>query len=45
MNASTLFEEITDTLTLLAAYDRVEENHDAPGVDGQKVEENETTSM
>ena len=35
----TLFDQITAMSTLLRAFDRVEENHGGPGVDGETVED------
>ncbi|MGH8566479.1 MAG: reverse transcriptase domain-containing protein, partial [Gammaproteobacteria bacterium] len=34
-----LFDQITAMTTLLRAFDRVEENHGGPGVDGESVED------
>jgi CRISP-associated protein Cas1 len=34
-----LFDQITAMTTLLRAFDRVEENHGGPGVDGETVED------
>ena len=34
-----LFDQITAMTTLLRAFDRVEENHGRPGVDGETVED------
>jgi CRISPR-associated protein Cas1 len=37
--APTLFEQLTALPTLVRAFDRVEENHGAPGVDRETIEE------